>query len=154
MTVNEIMKKDVATCTISDDLAAACAIMRERKCGFVPVIDHRGIVVGVVTDRDVCLYLAGATTRSVEHLAVKDVMSTPVFGCFPDENLKVVLATMANRRVRRLTVLDRHGRLQGVLSVDDIVQVPRHHGAPTAEEIVDALKLIGCPPVETAISHA
>ena len=73
------------------------------------------------------------------------------FSCYPDENLKVVLATMANHHVRRLPVLDKQGHLQGVVSIDDIIQIPRHRGTPTAEEIVDALKGICAPRLIEAV---
>ena len=153
MTVRDMMKKDISTCTPNDDVATAVTIMRDHKCGFVPVVDSHGIVVGVVTDRDLCLALGSEKHRTAEHVAVRDAMSHPVFSCFPDENPKAVLATMGKHHVRRLTVLDRHGHLQGVLSIDDIVQTPRHRGAPTAEEIVDALKRIGSPrPIEAAVA--
>jgi CBS domain-containing protein len=104
-------------------------------------VDSHGVVVGVVTDRDVCL--AVTTTRAPAHIAASDVMSHPVFACFADENVKTVLVTMSKHRVRRLPVLDKqHGHLQGVLSLDDIVQAPRRRGAPTSDDIVDALKTI------------
>lgn len=76
-------------------------------------------------------------------------MSHPVFSCFPEDNLKVVLATMAKHRVRRLPVLDKVGSLQGVLSIDDIVRLPTRREVPTAEEIVAAMRSICSPrPVE------
>jgi CBS domain-containing protein len=56
-----------------------------------------------------------------------------------------VLATMGTHHVRRLPVLNKQGHLQGVLSIDDIVQVPRRRGTPTAEEVVDAFKRICAP---------
>ena len=152
MTVKEIMKKDVATCTAADDMATVVKIMYERKCGCVPVVDSHGSVVGIVTDRDLCIATATRKHRTAEHIAVKDAMSHPVVSCFPDENLKVVLATMAKHHVRRLPVLDTHGHLQGVLSIDDIVQTHRRRGAPTAEEVVDAFKGICAPrPIEAAV---
>jgi CBS domain-containing protein len=150
MTVNEIMKTDVATCTLEDDLASVARTMHERHCGFLPVIDSRGLVAGVITDRDVCCAAADGARPMTRH-AVKDAMSHPVFACFTDENVKMTIATMARHHVRRLTVLDRQGHLQGVLSIDDVIQAPGRRGAPTAEEIVAALKGIGVrKPVETA----
>jgi CBS domain-containing protein len=139
MLVKDIMNKAVATCAPETDLASVIEIMRERDCGFLPVVDSHGIVVGVVTDRDVCL-AGGAKHRLLARMSVRETMSHPVFSCFPDENLKVVLATMAKHRVRRLPVLNKSGHLQGVLSIDDIVQAPSRRGAPTADEIVAALK--------------
>jgi CBS domain-containing protein len=52
---------------------------------------------------------------------------------------------MARHHVRRLPVLDKHGHLQGVLSIDDVVQASDRRGAPTAQDIVDALKGIYLP---------
>ena len=153
MNVKEIMQEDVATCTPNDDVATAVTIMHDHKCGFLPVVDSHGLVVGVVTDRDLSIAAATKRHRTAERIAVTDAMSHPVFSCFPDENLKVVLATMAKHHVRRLPVLDKQGHLKGVLSIDDIVQVPRQRGTPTAEEIVDAFKGIGAPrAIETAVA--
>jgi CBS domain-containing protein len=144
MRVNEIMKTDVATCGPQDDLATAAEIMRRSHCGFVPVVDTRGAVAGVVTDRDVCLRGAD-TSRPLSHVAVTEAMSHPVFSCFPDENLKMTIATMAKHHVRRLPVLDKQGHLHGVLSIDDVIQAPHQRGAPTAEEIIASLKGITVP---------
>ena len=145
MIVREVMHAPAATCAPDDDLGTAVKAMREHDCGFLPVVDTHGIVVGVVTDRDICL-AAGAARRPLNRVSANETMSHPVFSCFPDENLKVVLATMARHHVRRLPVLDRNGHLLGVLSTDDIVQAPPRRGAPTAEEVVAALKGICTPP--------
>jgi CBS domain-containing protein len=150
MTVKEVMNTAVATCAPDSDLTSAIETMRQHDCGFVPVVDSHGIVVGVVTDRDVCL--AGtAKHRALARVSVKETMSHPVFSCFPDEDLKTVLATMAKHRVRRFPVLNTSGHLEGVLSFDDIVQASSRPGAPPAEEIVAALKSICVRrPVEVA----
>ncbi len=79
------------------------------------------------------------------HLQVKEVMSTPVFSCFQDENVKMSLTTMGKHHVRRLPVVDRQGHLQGVMSIDDIVRAPHRRGAPTPSDIVDAFKAICAP---------
>jgi CBS domain-containing protein len=148
MIVKDIMKTAVATCAPESDLALVIDVMRGHDCGFLPVVDSHGIVVGVITDRDVCL-AEGTKHRPLARVSVKETMTHPVFSCFPDENVKVVLATMAKHRVRRLPVLNKTGHLEGVLSIDDIVQAPRRRGAPTAEDIVSALRgLYSQRPVE------
>lgn len=149
MIVKDIMRKGVATCAPDSDLASVIDTMRERDCGFLPVVDSHGIVVGVITDRDVCL-AGGTKHRALARVSAKETMSRPVFSCFPDENVKVVLETMAKHRVRRLSVLNKSGHLEGVMSIDDIVSAPPRRGAPTADDIVGALKRIySARPIET-----
>jgi CBS domain-containing protein len=148
MIVSEIMKRPPATCSTNDTVTDAARIMHEHRCGFVPVVDGRGSVIGVVTDRDVCL-VVGDKNRAMTHVSVQDAMSHPVFSCYVDENVRTPLATMAKRQVRRLPVLDKHGRLQGILSIDDVLQAPSKRGSPTADEIVAALRGITAPrPIE------
>lgn len=142
MIVKDVMTKQVATCAPNDDLALVAHIMQDRHCGFVPVIESHGLLAGVITDRDACLAAGSHTRRAASRIAVSEAMSEPVFSCFADENLKAALATMAKHHVRRLPVVDKQGHLEGVLSIDDIAQIPRRRGAPSAEDIVDALKAI------------
>ena len=141
MIVKDVMNTRVATCAPLSDIGAAVTIMREHDCGFLPVVDSHGLVVGVVTDRDVCM-ASSSQTRGLARVPVNGAMSHPVFSCFADENIKAVLATMARHRVRRLPVLNKSGHLEGVLSMDDIVQASERRGSPTAEDIVGALKTI------------
>jgi FOG: CBS domain len=141
MIVKEVMNTAVATCAPESDLASVIDIIRQRDCGFLPVVDSHGLVVGVVTDRDVCM-AAGAKHRPLARVSVNETMSHPVFSCFADENVKTVLVTMAKHRIRRLPVLNKSGHLQAVLSMDDIVQAPPRLGGPTADDIIAALKAI------------
>jgi len=150
MLVRDLMKKPPATCATSQTVADAARIMHERRCGFVPVIDPHSAVVGVVTDRDVCL-IVGDKHRAMTHVSVQDAMSQPIFSCYVEDTVKAALTTMGKRRVRRLPVLDRNGHLRGVLSIDDIVQAVNRRGAPTAHDIVSAL--IGMTaPTQIAVS--
>jgi CBS domain-containing protein len=149
MTVKEVMKVRVATCAPDSDLGSAVRAMREHDCGFMPVVDRHGVVVGVVTDRDVCL-AAASERRELARVSVESAMSAPVYACFPDEDLKTVLVTMGTHRVRRLPVLNKAGHLEGVLSIDDVVLATPRRGAPTAEDVIAALKAVCAPrPVET-----
>lgn len=149
MIVREIMKRDIGTCAPGQDLSAAIHVMQEQNCGFVPVVDARGKVAGVLTDRDICLAIGKEADRKPSRIAVSETMTRPVYSCLPDENVKVALATMAKHHVRRLPVVDQAGSVQGVLSIDDVVRIPRRRGAPTAGEIVEAMRAVVPPhPVE------
>lgn len=145
MLVKELMKTDVVWCSPDDSLAEVAKLMREHNCGFIPVINHAAALVGVITDRDLGL-AAGAGRRPPDRMAASEVMTGPVFGCFPNENVKAVLATMAAHHIRRLPVIDReHGHLVGVLSLDDVALAPHRRGAPSSDDFADAFKRIVAP---------
>ena len=141
MIVKDVMKTAVAACAPDGDLETAVRIMRDRDCGFLPVVDSHGVVVGVVTDRDVCM-AAGIRRSPLARVSVNETMCRPVFSCFADETVQTVLVAMAKHRVRRLPVLNKSGHLQGVLSMDDIVLAPHRPDGPTADDIMAALKAI------------
>jgi CBS domain-containing protein len=144
VTVKELMNRSVATCGPRSGLLGAVRIMQDRDYGFLPVIDSHDHLVGVVTDRDVCLAAGGE--RPVARLSVGDAMSYPVVACSPEETVERAMASMARHRVRRLPVINAGGRLEGVVSISDVVRAAGRHGAPSAEAIVRAWKDILCPP--------
>ena len=48
-------KRNVGICAASDSINDAARIMWERDCGCVPVVDDGGNVIGMITDRDICM---------------------------------------------------------------------------------------------------
>ena len=66
MWVRELMTEEPALCVPTDSCVAAGAIMRVRRCGFVPVVEshvtHR--VIGVLTDREMVLHVLGVDQRA------------------------------------------------------------------------------------------
>jgi CBS domain-containing protein len=119
MRVRDVMCQPVSTCTEEMSLASAARIMGENDCGVLPVVKNSR-VVGVVTDRDVCLAV-GKTRRSPDETPVREVMTRKVATCTTTDEIHTALSVMSSRQVRRLPVLDEKGALKGVLSMDDIV---------------------------------
>jgi CBS domain-containing protein len=152
MTVDHVMKRDLVACRPSDDLAAAAALMERQHCGWLPVVDAHGTVIGVMTDRDACLH-AAAANRPMARVSVQEAMSSPVYSAIGSDTVEAALATMAAHHVRRLPVIDAHGLLEGVVSIDDIARVTDRHGAPTARAFVDAFDRIAARPAIEA-THA
>lgn len=143
MLVKSIMTSEVKVCAPDTSLAAAARIMSSRDCGIVPVVDSRGKLIGVITDRDVCLAV-GTRFQSPEELAVRDVMTRKVYTCSPDDDARRALNLMKNHAVRRVPVVTADGHLRGLVSIDDLVlRVGSHRGAAISDEnVLDAFKSI------------
>lgn len=151
MTARELMKTDIGACSPDDELVTVLMLMRERRCGWAPVLDSRGSLVGVISDRDAAMAMLNHPTRGASRVSARDAMSRQVFSCGPSDSVRTVLAIMASHHVRRLPVVDANGHLQGVVSIDDIVLAPQKRGVPDAEVILEALRgIISRPTIADA----
>lgn len=151
MKTESIMTKDVGCCRPDDSLTEAARIMWDRDCGFVPVAaeDGSGRVVGILTDRDICM---AAYTRGqrLGDIRVADVMSRGIHSCRPGDDLRSVEEVMRKAQVHRLPVVDGDARILGVISLADIVrEAARERGARarevTAGEITETIAAISQP---------
>ena len=120
MKVLDIMTANVESCGPESDLAAAAMIMWKRDCGSVPVVDSERKVVGMITDRDICMAVA-TRNKLASAIKVGEVISGRVYACAPDDALKDALETMQSAQLRRLPVVDDEGVLHGILSINDVV---------------------------------
>jgi len=120
MEVRKIMTSDLAACSPDTNLSAAAGLMWQYDCGVIPVIDENQKVMGVITDRDICM-AAVMNNRPASQIAVSEVISGEVYTCAPEDEVSEALAIMQRRQVLRLPVVDKDGTLQGILSMNDIV---------------------------------
>jgi|SRR5690242_17516435 CBS domain-containing protein len=121
MLIQEVMTKDVKCCTCEDSAQKAAEIMKSADTGVVPVVeDGDGAkVVGIVTDRDLCLGVV-AEAKDAGEVKVRELLSGRVVGCYADDDTSDVADTMAVYQVRRLPVLDDNDRLIGIVSIGDL----------------------------------
>jgi CBS domain-containing protein len=141
MKIQEIMTRDVRTCTLDSTLTQVARLMQTGGCGIIPVIGAAGRVAGVITDRDIALALLN-TSRKPVNIAAREVMSRELFSVLPDADVRKALVTMQEHRVRRLPVVDDDGRLKGILSIDDVILRALAADAPTPVDIVQTLREI------------
>ncbi len=120
MKVKDVMRGTVYSCGPGTNLAEAAKVMWDYDCGTLPVVAGDGKVIGMITDRDICISLA-TKNRLASEVAVWESISGEVYTCSPDDDIQDALKTMAVKRVRRLPVINANGELQGVLSMNDIV---------------------------------
>jgi CBS-domain-containing membrane protein len=119
MRIEQIMTRNIHTCTENDTLNRATQLMWEHDCGCVPVVDSDKKLLGMVTDRDVAMaaYIQG---KRISDIRVGDIMSKRVHTCGQDEDTAVAQARMREHQLRRLPVTDSTGYLVGLLSLNDL----------------------------------
>ena len=119
MKVQDVMTYDVQTCSPERNLAAAAMQMWRGDFGVMPVVAG-GKVVGMITDRDICI-AAATKHRDPANIRVKEVISGKVYGCSPDTDIHEALKIMQQKQVRRLPIISAEdGRLAGILSMNDV----------------------------------
>lgn len=121
MNIEQIMSSPAVTCREADTLDTAARLMWEHDCGAVPVVDSDGGLVGMITDRDICM---GAFTQggSLQQISVSNAMAKRVFTCQADDDLDDAERLMSDKRIRRLPVIDDERRPIGMLSLNDIAR--------------------------------
>lgn len=149
MKVKDMMTPSVVTCGPETNVGAAVEYMWKRNCGMLPVVDVNNKLIGVVTDRDICIAL-GTRNRLPGDLAVGEIATREVFTCRPNDDIHEALEIMAKKQVRRLPVVDKEGASQGILSMDDVVlhtDKDKLQGfcELTSEEVIRSLKKVYGP---------
>jgi CBS domain-containing protein len=122
MTILEILSakgSEVASVSSGSLVRDAVALLADRRIGAVPVMDGSEIR-GIFSERDlvgcVCAHGADALDWPIER-----VMSSPAVTVAPDTPILVALATMTQRRMRHLPVVEA-GEIRGIVSIGDLVK--------------------------------
>jgi IMP dehydrogenase len=110
MITHPVTTTPLATIQEVDDLC------RNYRVSGLPVIDEDGVLVGIVTNRDMRFVLDVQRTTTL----VKDVMTpmplvTAKVGINPDE----AVAIFAQHRIEKLPLVDDAGKLRGLITVKD-----------------------------------
>jgi len=121
MKVKEVMTAEhsLESCSPETKLHAAAKTMKTANCGSLPIIDKEKKVVGMVTDRDICLSLAEHQTPAKTR--IEEIMSTQVHTVGVDEDLSVALRQMRVHQIGRLPVVEGKGKLKGIVSLHQLI---------------------------------
>ena len=132
MRVQDVMARHPITVEVSEPVAAAARLMRERNIGSIPVQDAEGRLRGMLTDRDIVLRCVAAG-RDPAKAEVKDVMSTGTITAAPGEDVTAALARMRSEQGRggrnaRRHALHRRRRPHAALRHGSRAGAERDHG--------------------------
>ena len=139
MKVRDAMTSDVGYCQPNTSLAQAAMIMWQRDCGIVPVVNEQKQIVGMITDRDICIAVS-MQNRLASQIKVSEIIYGEVKSCRPDDDLENALKTMKKRQLRRLPVASKDGVLVGIVSIGDLLKAAK--GKELKKKLLSALREI------------
>ena len=137
MLVRDVMSTRVIFCTLSDTAQAAARSMKLHRVGALPVVSDfvNAKLEGIVTDRDLCCSVV-AEARLAETTKMAEVMTPDPVTCAPEDTLEDCEVLMQEHQIRRIPVVDDHGRCVGIIAQADIaLHAPAGIVAKTVAEI-------------------
>ncbi|MGE3616374.1 MAG: CBS domain-containing protein [Gemmatimonadales bacterium] len=124
MSIGRICSRVVATATPEETIRTAARRMVRNDVGTLVVVEGRGDnhPVGVVTDRDIAVRCVGGELDP-DLTPISALMSSPVRTAEEHTPIEEAMASMARAGIRRLVVTGPEGRLAGLLSLDDMLEL-------------------------------
>ncbi|MBQ7523973.1 MAG: CBS domain-containing protein [Oscillospiraceae bacterium] len=126
MEIRDLMTPSTVSVTADESVAHAARLMARHNVGSLPVRGEAGRLCGIVTDRDLVVRCLAAGDDPL-HTTVGAVMTPQVSTAAPTDTLAHGAHVMAKRQVRRLPIVDRSGRLCGMLSLSDVAKCRDFH---------------------------
>jgi CBS domain-containing protein len=123
MKVEDVMTRTPACCTPSTSLQTVARLMVTNDCGAIPVVEESESMrlVGIVTDRDLIVHSI-ARGRNPLGMTANDCMSGSVVSVGIDASAEECCDLMEYHQVRRIPVVDEHGRCCGMVAQADIAE--------------------------------
>jgi acetoin utilization protein AcuB len=131
MNVKQLMTSDAVTIDEHASCRDAIALMCRKKIRHLPVVNHHGLLRGIVTDRDLRHHLFRADVfRSIGSIPVEQllagvpvnrVMSSPVVSVDPEADLEEAARRMLDDKLGSLPVVS-DGRIVGIITETDLLR--------------------------------
>jgi CBS domain-containing protein len=126
MKVKDILKdkgSEVATIGADATIGDAVSTLVEKNIGSLLVLDEKGGIAGIITERDILKHCHKSLDKFSETKVV-DVMTKELIVASPDDDLDYVENIMSKNRVRHLPIISGQ-KLEGIISIGDLVNVLR-----------------------------
>ena len=123
MTAGEVCTRRVISADPDETIPEVARRMRDLHVGDVVIADSQNRPVGLLTDRDIVIKAIAGGANTLGTLTVGKVMSHDVITVRATEPIHVALQKMQKHGIRRLPVVGTDGRLEGILTLDDILEV-------------------------------
>lgn len=154
-TVSDVMTKQVHITGPDTPFKLLVRMIEENRVSAIPIVDHRGMPIGIVSEADLLLKerrtelehggdLVHMRRRrqlraKAEGTVASELMTSPAVTLPADATLPEAARKMQERNVRRLVVVDKTGRIAGIVSRSDILQVFLRTDQELRNEILNVL---------------
>jgi len=141
MKIKEIMKKEVVSVKPEDNVMDALRFLFKMRISGLPVINAQGKLVGVFTEKDVLSHILPSYIEKVgrfiyednpkstkkkfmelDKVKVSQLMRRDVITTNEDTGLCEVARIMLTQKARRLPVVDKSGKVVGIVAREDVVK--------------------------------
>lgn len=112
--------REVLTITSTATVHEAARHLAQRRIGALVVSDDGSTVAGIISERDI-IRLLGGDAPDLE-APVSQVMTREVWTCTDSDTADALMVQMTERRFRHVPVVDADGRLDGMISIGDVVK--------------------------------
>jgi CBS domain-containing protein len=133
--VSEIMTQQPVCVSPRTPLVDVARLMQDRDCGAIPVCGEDTFPIGIVTDRDIVMR-AIAVGKDPATLLAGDVMTAPATTIVENASLDDCAEALELAQIRRIIVVDRSGRMTGIVAQADIAN---HLKKKAAGELLRAI---------------
>ena len=119
--VRDVMTREVVTIKPDEPVIEAARLMKNHDIGSVVVVTERDEVIGILTEKDLVTRVV-AENRDVLRTRVREVMTPNPITVYDDTPLEIAARLMAEKGIGHLPVVDKAGRLVGILAKSDIIE--------------------------------
>jgi CBS domain-containing protein len=117
--LGQVCTKPVVTASANTTIAEAARLMRTKNVGALVVV-NAGRPLGILTDRDITMQVV-AQGKDPDTVRVADVMRKKPITVRADQGIFDAAKTFAKCGVRRLPVVDKSGKMVGIIATDDLM---------------------------------
>lgn len=113
-------QQGILTIKPGDTISDAAGILSEKRIGALIVSENGDTIDGILSERDIVREI-GKNGVGCMSDCVRELMTSSVVACKPDDNVIRLMSKMSEGRFRHMPVVE-NGKLIGVVSIGDVVK--------------------------------